>query len=243
MATRSWDLRTFDLEKALICSGRSLVFDQDYHVYHYVGLGGKLWAQHLVFHPADRQKKSINSVTCNSCEILMVIFFYVAGFPRKQTGKRFLFSCNFLWGHACLWVGNPVETNTCTEFQMREMRQVLLGLVCCNTEVFRVCTKHSPHSTPPHSCAHTHTCTHTHSDWQRGPSSKGGPSPPFTVNRTVAFHSWGRYRQRQPYIASQGSSRSLALWHLLWGASFLWPCSLGHSAERLHILSGCHIIQ
>lgn len=72
-----------------------------------------------------------------------------------------------------------------------------------------------------------HAHTHTQSDGQRGPSFKGGPSLPFTVNRTVAFHSWGQYRQRQPYIASRGSSRSLALWYLHWEASFLWPCSLG----------------
>lgn len=58
---------------------------------------------------------------------------------------------------------------------------------------------HHPAPHPPHSC------THIQNDGQRGPSSKGGPSLPFTVSRTVAFHSWGWYRQRQPYMASQAS--------------------------------------
>lgn len=144
----------------------------------------------------------------------MVILFYLVGFPRKQTGKNFY----FLIFH-CKAISMPMgsvathtfthQLLTYTELKIRGMRQVLLGLVCCKTVRS---SEFGPNIQPTHPHpTHVHTHTYTQNEGQRGPFSEGGPSQPFTVNRTVAFHSWGRYRQRQPYIASRGSCRSLAL--------------------------------
>lgn len=52
----------------------------------------------LVFHPPYRHKQlSLYLLYCGDglsghfCDILMVFLFYLAGFPRKQTGKNLYF--------------------------------------------------------------------------------------------------------------------------------------------------------
>ena len=137
------------------------------------------------------------------CQILIVVLFYVAGFPRKQTGKNLYFLI------FCSCVGNPVATHTHTHTLQCSRWGRFYSAWCAATQKSSEFGPNIP-SPLPH-LTHVHTHIHTQCQGQRGPSSEGGPSLPFTVNRTVAFHSWGRYMQREPYIASRGSSWSLAL--------------------------------
>ena len=170
------------------------------------------------------------------CQILIVVLFYVAGFPRKQTGKNLYFLI------FCSCVGNPVATHTHTHTYtpVLQMRQVLLGLVCCNTEVFRVWTKHTLSTPPSHSCTHTHTHTVSGTKgslfWGRPITAfhceqNSGLSQLGPVYAEGAIHSLPRFKLESGLVAPPlRSVLSLAL----------LP---GCSAERLHILSGCHIIQ
>lgn len=114
---RSERQRTFDLENALICSWRTPMFDRDYHVYYYMGLMRNCQHDFLFFNSANRNKQPsfcalhyISSLPADFCRMLTVILFYLAGFPRKQTGKN-LYLIGLLT-LTPLWIGNPVVTQT-----------------------------------------------------------------------------------------------------------------------------------
>lgn len=83
--------------------------------------------------------------------MILLAFFPQVSQESKQVRILF-FSYFIVETYSCLLVGSTVAASThqwFTELQMKEMRQILLGLVCCNTEVFRVWTKHTlPHSPP-----------------------------------------------------------------------------------------------
>lgn len=127
--------RTFDLEKALICSWRTLMFDQDYQVYHYMGLRGSCQLGILFFSLHIGIKSSVSvyfitwTVTVTFCEILKFLLFYLAGFPRKQIGKKLYFLI-FYYKDICMFMDNHVVTHTYTPWftytELRKMRQVLL---------------------------------------------------------------------------------------------------------------------
>lgn len=139
--------------------------------------------------------------------IVMVFLFYLVGFPRKQTGKNVYFR-TFYCKDINMPVGNPVTTHTRSLSSCWRAESSRWGEWSRFYWDWCAATQLGPQSLGQ---IYSPQCTHTQNEGQRGPFSEGGPSQPFTVNRTVAFHCRGRYRQRQPYIASQGSCQSLAL--------------------------------
>lgn len=187
--SRSERQRTFDLETALICGWRTATLDQDYHVYHYNSQPRShkhnfLFVYLFIYFTA---KVHFRNWFC---------FLYFAGFPRKLTGK-ISFHVFFIFHKrkisACGWVihtavvgthGFPEEGNG-------------PGLLLCFTVRTSV-------SEPNIQLLPPTMRTYAQNEGQRGPFSEDGLLQTFTVSITVAFHCWGRYRQRQQCILSWG---------------------------------------